>query len=311
MEYITRGRYHFSKLTLGTVQLGIDYGISNVDGKPSPTVAKAILDAASTAGINTVDTSETYGTAEQLVGDYLATNGAKHPIHVVTKFKISERASYDIDFLRKEISKSLQSSLKKMGLYKIPIYLFHVGKDQQLAELVEPLSVIFHELRNQGLIDIAGISAYSPEDVDFVLKHDIIEAVQVPINIFDHRLINEGRLQELEKRNMIVFARSIFLQGLLFLPAEEVPENLREAKEFLMELEQISKAAGKSIAELAFGFVRDLKAVTSIVFGAVNSEQVNQNVALLHTPSLTPEIRDWAMNAFATVPERILTPGRW
>ena len=311
MEYINREKYYFSKLSLGTVQLGIDYGISNADGKASPEVAQSILDTAFRAGINTVDTSESYGSAERLIGDFLAPNATQYPINVVTKFKINKPASYATDHLRNEISRSLQSSLKNLGLKKIPIYLFHAGKDDQLAKLIEPLSVIFQELRDQGFIDIAGISAYSPEDVDFVLEHDVVEAVQLPINIFDHRLINDGRLEKLEKHNKIVFARSIFLQGLVLMSTVELPGNLHEAEPFLLELEHLSKEAGRSIAELAFAFVNELKAVTSIVFGAVNIDQVRENVALLQTPSLAPGIRELVMKTFANVPERIVTPGLW
>ena len=42
MEYTNKHGYDFSKLTLGTVQLGMHYGISNVHGKPSSGVAGEI-----------------------------------------------------------------------------------------------------------------------------------------------------------------------------------------------------------------------------------------------------------------------------
>jgi len=50
-----------SALSLGTVQLGLSYGINNADGKPSQETANAILNAALEGGINTLDTAAAYG----------------------------------------------------------------------------------------------------------------------------------------------------------------------------------------------------------------------------------------------------------
>ena len=93
-----------------------------------------------------------------------------------------------------------------------------------MQNLIQPLSIVLGELKDKGLIDIGGISAYGPEDVDFVLNHDIFEAVQIPLNIFDQRLINNEKLAQLGTKNKIVFARSIFLQGLFFMSTAELPK---------------------------------------------------------------------------------------
>jgi aryl-alcohol dehydrogenase-like predicted oxidoreductase len=311
MEYINRIGYDFSRLTLGTVQLGIDYGISNANGKPSQDIAKNIIDSALKAGITTLDTSETYGSAEKIIGDYLATHkGLSNPV-IATKFKITLQSSYTIESVRTEIYKSLNSSLRQLNLAKIPVYLFHKDKEQHLGDVIEHLLKVFTELKAKGLIDIAGISAYGPEDVDTVLKYDILEAVQIPINIFDQRLVNDGRLDQLKAQTKIVFARSIYLQGLFFIKAGEIPVKLHEAKPYLNKLEEIAKAARLSIPQLAFAYINSMHSITSIVFGAVSTEQVNENVALLETSPLNSDIQELISQSFSNVPEFIITPGLW
>lgn len=311
MEYINRMGYQLSRLTLGTVQLGMDYGISNAAGKPPSAVAKEILDCASEAGITTLDTSETYGSAEKEIGDYLATGKLKNTPVIVTKFKIPAQSFYSIESVRDQTFSSIHSSLGKLNLGRIPIFLFHKDKDQPLQDLIKPLLHVFTELKKKGLIDIAGISAYGPEDVDTVLKHDILEAVQIPINLFDQRLVNNNSLDQLKDKNKIVFARSIYLQGLFFMNPDELPVKLVAARQYLNRLGEIAKAAGLTIPQLAFAYVNNIRAITSIVFGAVSRKQVDENVALLQTASLQPVIAESIKQAFSDVPEYIITPGLW
>ena len=74
-----------SKFTLGTVQLGTNYGMANTTGMPDEKAAFGILDAAREAGVVSLDTASHYGTSEQVVGDWL--RDRKLPTFVVSKFK--------------------------------------------------------------------------------------------------------------------------------------------------------------------------------------------------------------------------------
>ena len=60
-----------SEITLGTAQLGFNYGIANKTGKPSIIIANEILKSALKYGINTFDTSPVYGKSEQIIGSFL------------------------------------------------------------------------------------------------------------------------------------------------------------------------------------------------------------------------------------------------
>lgn len=311
MEYTIRKGYGFSKLALGTVQLGMNYGITNVSGQPSTETAKELLQAALKAGVTTLDTSIAYGSSEEVIGDFLSSLQLRTPPTLVSKFKVAKDSTGDLNLLREEINSSIQLSLDRLKLKKLPVYLLHTDKDQRLDHLINSLAIVLSELKERRLIDIAGISAYSPADVDFVLNNDIFESVQVPLNIFDHRLINNGKLAQLKERNKIVFARSIFLQGLFFMNPDELPATLQDARRYLTKLDEIAKLEGMTIPELSFSFVSNLPEVTSILFGAVNAEQVEQNVSLLEVRAIKPATVDMIRAEFADVPEEIITPAKW
>lgn len=311
MDYTIRKGYTFSKLALGTVQLGMDYGITNLAGQPSVETANDVIHAALKAGVTTIDTSIAYGSSEELIGEFFDSEQQRTAPTIVSKFKVSRRAAGDLNILRQEVASSIQRSLEKLKLEKLPVYLLHTDKDQQLEHLINPITIVLKELKDQDLIGIAGISVYSPADIDFVLNNEIFEATQIPLNIFDHRLINNGKLAQLQAQNKIVFARSIFLQGIFFMKPDQLPGTLQNAKGYLQDLTEISKLEGVTVPQLSFSFVKSLPGVTSIIFGAVNAEQVHQNVSLLEVRPITQENFNHIRDKFANVPEEIITPGKW
>ena len=58
-----------SKLVLGTVQFGLNYGIANTVGQVTVAEVRNILQVAEEAGIDTLDTAVNYGNSEQVLGE--------------------------------------------------------------------------------------------------------------------------------------------------------------------------------------------------------------------------------------------------
>ena len=98
---------NLSVLSLGTVQLGLNYGISNADGKPSQQTANAILDCAMARGINTLDTAGAYGDSEVVIGSWLRTvERSKRPF-IVTKAANLDHSS--LEALRRDLYGKVRS----------------------------------------------------------------------------------------------------------------------------------------------------------------------------------------------------------
>ena len=300
-----------SKLMLGTVALGLDYGIADQQQKPELKESIDILSFALQAGISAFDTARTYGTAEQLLGDFLSSNEVRKPVSIVTKFKIDPKNIYDIKKSREEVFESVKTSLRNLKQQKVPVCLFHMNRELPRQAVMDIIPGIFEELLEAGLIDIAGISIDHPAEAEWFVDQPLIKALQVPMNVFDHRLLNNGMLQQLQANGKMVFVRSVFLQGLFFLKPEELKGNLVNAAPYLRRLKALADSEGISIAQLAFSYIRDIRAVTSIVFGAKNVSQVAQNIELSNGKPLSAEVRDTIHFLFTDIPEDIITPGNW
>jgi len=311
MEYYKVKDHIISRLTLGTVGLGLTYGISNAAGKPTAEESRGIFSTAYDLGINTIDTAQNYGDAEAMTGRFLNQHKDEVKPTVITKFVVSDENLLNKDLARKQVYQSVRSSCEILGLQKIPICLFHKGKDQPMDLVLETLPPILEDLKNDGLIDLAGISIYYAHEAEEFLKLPVVEAFQVPINIFDHRLIINGMLQQMFLKNKIVFARSVFLQGLFFMSPDDLPQNLSNAKPFINALHDLAKQADMSVNQLAFSFVNELSGITSIVLGAVAEYQVKENVDLLKGKPMPESIKSSISKLFTSIPENIITPGLW
>lgn len=311
MQYSYVHGYKISKLTLGTAALGMNYGISNKNGKPGFDQSINVLSCAYDYGINSIDTARTYNEAESIIGDFLSDQERKEYINLVTKFKISPENLFNKNNARAEVLRSVKCSLNALKLRTIPILLFHMDQHLPLHQVLEVLPGIFDDLKNEQLIDIGGVSVDHPSETQLFLEHSILEAFQVPVNIFDQELINKGILKRMKAEKRIVFVRSIFLQGLFFISPHELKGNLVNARQYVERLRELALTSGLSVHQLAFSYVRDIEGVTSMVFGAINEDQVKQNVNLLQGTPLTTEVKDSINSLFANIPDDIIRPKLW
>src|SRR5258708_36123447 len=71
LPYRVSSRGIQSELTLGTAQLGMEYGIVNREGQPPPQLAIRMVRAAIAHGVKTLDTARAYGEAEAVLGEAL------------------------------------------------------------------------------------------------------------------------------------------------------------------------------------------------------------------------------------------------
>ena len=296
-----------SKITLGTVQFGIPYGIANKNGQPSSLHSHKLLQFALHNGINTLDTARNYGNSEEVIGSF--TNADKFII--ATKFKLTDAALNNIEIAFNEAMESLVTSKHYLKTGKIPYYLFHKNINQDIRKVASIIPGIFKRLFEEGLIDKGGLSVYEPSELNFINDWKYIAAVQAPLNLLDTRLLQEDRMQLLMNNHVTLFIRSIYLQGLLLMKKDEVTPQLSFSIKYLDQLNKIALAANKSINELAFSFVKDTPGVTSLVVGADTVEQLNQTVQLVSTEPLPQTIYDEIKETFRTVPEKLITPALW
>lgn len=287
-----------SSMTLGTVQLGMNYGIANTQGKPDEEKSFAILRTALENGVTCLDTARAYGDSEAVIGRFLRTWEGERP-SIVTK--IPKLQGSTPDELKRFALESVEQSLERLGVAKVDAVMLHGAQDPAIhgkacADAVKALI-------DQGYTQRVGVSVYTAGDIEDMLCHDVFSVTQVPASIFDQRLIADGSIAKLKERGYTVFVRSVFLQGLFFLDPETIddPILLEHAVPKIRILRQIAEANNMTVAQLAIAFMRDTCGVTSLVLGADNAEQVIGNIAYFDTPTLCPEVRARLQKEFANV----------
>ncbi|NLC69154.1 MAG: aldo/keto reductase [Clostridiaceae bacterium] len=313
MEYVKIKGFNISKYTLGTVQLGMKYGIANKTGKPGLSESFNILSTAVQAGVNSFDTSLHYEESEKVLGMFFAEEknlaGMVNKPVITTKFKTGMEEGASPVEIEKKMRECAGISLEHLKINKIPVYLLHDPKE--LYKHGKILADVMKRLKDEGIIEIAGASVYTCEEACEVLKYDVYEAIQLPINAFDSRFIKSGVLKKLQDAGMLVFARTIFLQGLFFLDPAELKGNLADAGEYLVILNKLAEREGISTAQLALSYIRDMDGITSLVVGAETAGQVKENITLMNGPAISEKTRNEMLNLFENVPLHVLVPSMW
>ncbi|MFA5645458.1 MAG: aldo/keto reductase [Candidatus Ratteibacteria bacterium] len=289
-----------SRLTLGTAQLGMPYGIANQTGKPSYTAARQIIEEAYSQGITTFDTAANYEESEKRVGTALKELGILSTTTVITKLSLPEELPREK--ARKYIEKSLCKSLKNLGLDQIPILLFHNEKNRIFFDILA-------EMKEKKYIAHAGISLTTPDIAKESVEKEEAEALQIPINVFDRRFYPAAI--KASSQGIAIFARSIFLQGLLLMKKEAVPPHLKEILPFLSKLQRIADQYTLSISEIAIRYVLSLSGIHSLLFGAERIEQVSENAGYAKKGSLEPELVQTIHTTLPQLPDAIVSPWLW
>jgi len=285
-----------SPMTLGTVQLGMNYGIANEGGKPSLERSFSILREAVAGGITSLDTARAYGNSEEVIGAFLKESGEKD-LCITTKIpRFRGEGSFEA-----YVISSVEGSLERLGVKSLSSVMLHAAGDllHYGCEAVRALE----ELVRRGYAEKVGVSVYTAEEIDEMLRYDALQVTQIPMSIFDQRLITGGTLSRLAAKGVEVYVRSVFLQGLFFLDPDAVTDPILRASAvpYIRKLRHIAERENMTLSGLALGFIRDLEGVTSLVLGADEPAHVRQNLSCFSAPPLREELMAELKQEFARV----------
>jgi hypothetical protein len=205
-----------SKLGLGTVQFGIDYGVNSVDGQVRPEEVKKILSYAYSKHINLLDTAPAYGKSERILGrinnsDFKVVTKTRH----FDSLKITNK---EVGLLNNDFNDSL-NNLNQENIYGLLIH----NADDLLKPGAEKIFDKLQELKHTKKLIKVGVSVYDHIQLKSILDIFDIDIVQLPLNILDRRMIDSGMLALLYSKGIEVHVRSVFLQGLLLMSAKNRP----------------------------------------------------------------------------------------
>lgn len=136
--------------------------------------------------------------------------------------------------------------------------------------------------------------------------------MQIPLNVFDQSQIENGGLEKLADSGMMIFVRSVFLQGLVFHTPDNLDPRMSFCVPYLEKYLQLCREFELSPAVLALSFVLSIPGVTTVVLGCDTARQVQDNCSLFdQTVQLTPHQLYLLQDAFRDIDPRVINPGVW
>ena len=257
-----------SRLALGTAQFGLNYGIANTNGQIAESAIRQILNNATLADINTLDTAMDYGYSEEYLG-----NAGVSGWNVITKLPELPKDIVDIEcWVNKQVNKSLSklgvSNIYGLMLHK-PTQLLHSNKGKDIWSAVI-------KLKKCGLVKKIGYSIYDPSELKNLWDEFQPDIVQAPYNIIDRRLKSSGWLSKLYNNNVEVHVRSIFLQGLLLMNKDQRPKKFNKWSLLWQIWEQWLIEQQLTALDACLAFAYSDKRISRIVVGVDSCSHLEQ-----------------------------------
>jgi L-glyceraldehyde 3-phosphate reductase len=294
----------------------ISFGLWQNFGDATPLhTQRAMLRTAFDLGITHFDLANNYGppygSAEINFGRLLREDFGPYRDELI----ISTKAGWDMwpgpygqgGGSRKYVLASLDQSLRRMGVDHVDIFYSHrFDPDTPLEETMGALATSVQ----QGKALYAGISSYSAKktrDASAILRgFDVPLLIHQPSYNMLNRWIEDELLDTLGEEGIGCIAFTPLAQGVLtdkYLSG--VPEDARvrrpggdtlaasdlseENLERVRALNEIARARGQSLAQMAIAWVLRDRRVTSALIGASRPEQIRDNVGSLENLDLTDD----------------------
>ncbi len=271
--------------------------------------AKKLVKAAVDAGVNFLDTAESYGggKAEELLGKILQ-DYKRENLVVSTKLFWGGEGPNDLGLNRKHLMEGFNNSLKRLDLDHVDILFCHrPDPNTPIEEVVTTMDIIVRS----GRAFYWGTSEWSAVEIEAAHRaaaelHCIPPSVEQPqYSLFVRERVEKEYFSLYEKYGMGTTIWSPLNSGILtgkynkgipkgsrlatidWLQKELTPEKVEKVK----QLQSIADSLDCTLAQLAIAWCLRNHRVTTVILGASSVKQLQENLgALEFKEKLTPEV---------------------
>lgn len=239
------------RLALGTVQFGMNYGITNRNGVPDESQLAQILDSAMSQGIGDLDTACAYGDAHQRLGRFGVRN-----------FRVVSKMPPRIEPYAMEAC--LVKMLTELDCDRLFGVLLHSQEDLQDSQAQARFAQL-QRLQAAGLINRIGISVYEGAALRQICEQFTVDMVQCPVNILNREC--EAALQWLvqNRPQVEIHLRSIFLQGALLGDPHGLPAHLPGLRRGVAEFQESCRQQNVQPGVAALAYLRRFNPEVAVV----------------------------------------------
>jgi aryl-alcohol dehydrogenase-like predicted oxidoreductase len=283
----------------------MDYGVQGSRKTPEDE-AYRILKYAVENGVNIFDNAPGYGEAESILGAFIASR--EEGLKVVTKLDGKTLEGVAHKDVSRIITDEALRSCTALNLDRLDGYLLHDPKHMYDREALTALNA----LKVQGIVGNIGVSIYSPQEALDAADNALIDYIQVPYNAFDHRLEKNGFFELAKKNKKTVFARSIFLQGLLTMNPEEIPQYIASAQCYVERFHKLCYDAGFDYVEGSLAFVKSNQSIDYLVLGVDTLKQLKEILDMYNgIENVSGSFITATKETFSDMDERVINPTLW
>jgi aryl-alcohol dehydrogenase-like predicted oxidoreductase len=267
-----------SKLGIGAGQFRLEGGAAPRGRSPEAEVGE-ILAVAARSGLQVLDTASNSNYAEAVIGGHMPKP---------CRFRIMVKAAR-LDRGSDYVETEARASLRRLGLQRADAIIV-----QMAGELFGPHGAEGWDrllaMRDEGLFEFVGVSALASDDPLGLVKRFKPDIIQAPASLLDQRLLVDGTLATLAEWGVEVQLRSIFLQGLLFLPPDRVPGEFKIAASRISRVRRMIAEGRSDPLQAALGFALSRQEASAVLVGVTSAAELQAVVAAALSPP--PEL-DW------------------
>jgi aryl-alcohol dehydrogenase-like predicted oxidoreductase len=298
-----------SVLSLGTVELGMEYGIGRADERAKPARADsiALLEHAVAAGINLFDTAPSYGDSERLLGEVL---GPRTDCYIATKVEVPRDGAGQLmegGRVFRAVRDSLERSLANLKRETLDVVQIHNATTEVIrrSEIADALS----EAREEGLLRFIGASVYGEEAALAVVESGQYSVLQLAYNLLDQRMAARV-LPAAHTAGIGTFARSALLKGVLTSRARTLDGGLSPLRTAAARAVESLAGSWAELPRTALRFCLSNSAVDTVLVGARNQSELMEALAGVSEGELSAVQKERAKE-LALEDERLADPSQW
>jgi aryl-alcohol dehydrogenase-like predicted oxidoreductase len=267
-----------SKLGLGTAQFGLDQP-PGPRGRPREAEARDILSIAGRSGMSVLEAARGSATADTLLRGALP---QPNPFRITLTSVRPDRGP-------EVVEAELRAQMLRLGVERVDTIVAPSATDlfsPQGPALWDRLK----QLKDQGVCRKIGVPVYASDDPVGVARRFKPDVVQAPASLLDQRLLIDGSLATIAELGVEVHLRSIFLNGVLFLPPDRAPSHLKAAAGRISRARRLIAEGKSDPLQAALGFALTRPEASAVLVGVTSAAEMSAVVAAAMSP---PPDLDW------------------
>lgn len=266
-----------AKLGLGSGQFSLDQPATR--GRPREAEARDILSIAARAGCSVLEVGRHSQGVELTLGQLMP---KPNPFRLTVTTVRPDRGP---DFAEAEV----RGQIARLGVDKMDA-IFAPSATDMLSPAGPALWDRLKKLKDEGLCRKVGVSVYASDDPLGLARRFKPDVVQAPASLLDQRLIVDGTLSELAAMGVEVQLRSIFLNGVLFLPPDRAPSHLKAAAGRISRARRLIAEGRSDPLQAALGFALSRPEASAVLVDVASASEMSAVVAAAMSP---PPDLDW------------------